>query len=107
MAKKISELAKTKLNYSNILLDSPIKFNGVYNIQVILHAEVVASILIVVAKTESEAQDALIEFKEGGAKAEDEAREAELASIAAETYQEEAEAEVQDEIAAEEALQDL
>ena len=107
LAIKISELAKTKLNYSNILLDSPIKFNGVYNIQVILHAEVVASILIVVAKTESEAQDALIEFKEGGAKAEDEAREAELASIAAETYQEEAEAEVQDEIAAEEALQDL
>lgn len=77
LATKVSEIAKIKLNYSNILLDSPIKFNGVYNVQVVLHPEVTASVLVVVAKTESEAQDALIEFKEGGNKAEDEAKEAE------------------------------
>lgn len=103
LAIKISEIAKIKLNYSNILLDSPIKFNGVYNVQVILHAEVTASILVVVAKTASEAQDALIDFKEGGTKAEDEAKEAELEAIAEETYKEEMEAKEQDEIAAEEA----
>ena len=104
LATKISEIAKIQLNYSNILLDSPIKFNGVYNVQVILHPEVTASVLVVVAKTESEAQDALIEFKEGGSKAEDEAKEAELESIAEETHKEKAEAQEQEEIAAEEAI---
>ena len=104
LATKISEMDKIQLNYSNILLDSPIKFNGVYNVQVILHPEVTASILVVVAKTESEAQDALIEFKEGGSKAEDEAKEAELESIAEETHKEKAEAQEQEEIAAEEAI---
>jgi large subunit ribosomal protein L9 len=104
LAIKISELAKIKLDYSNILLDSPIKFNGVYNVQVVLHPEVIASILIIVAKTESEAQDALIEFKEGGTKAEDEAKEAELAAILQETQKEAMEAEEQDEIDAEEAI---
>ena len=104
LATKVSEIAKIKLNYSNILLDSPIKFNGVYNVQVVLHPEVTASVLVVVAKTESEAQDALIEFKEGSNKAEDEAKEAELESIAEETQKEKAEAEEQEEIAAEEAI---
>lgn len=104
LATKISEIAKIQLNYSNILLDSPIKFNGVYNVQVILHPEVTASVLVVVAKTESEAQDALIEFKEGGSKAEDEAKEAELESIAEETHKEKTEVQEQEEIAAEEAI---
>ena len=53
-----------------------IRYSGyVYKVQVSLHPEVLASILVVVAKTESEAQDALIEFKEGGKKAEEEAKE--------------------------------
>ena len=104
LATKVSEIAKIKLNYSNILLDSPIKFNGVYNVQVVLHPEVTASVLVIVAKTESEAQDALIEFKEGGNKAEDDAKEAELESIAEETQKEKAEAKEQEEIAAEEAI---
>lgn len=104
LATKVSEIAKIKLNYSNILLDSPIKFNGVYNVQVVLHPEVTASVLVVVAKTESEAQDALIEFKEGGNKAEDEAKESELESIVEETQKEKAESEEQEEIAAEEAI---
>jgi len=63
LASEISKITKTKLNYSNIILDNPIKFNGVYTIQVILHPEVSASILVVVAKTESEAQNALVEFE--------------------------------------------
>lgn len=33
-----------------------------------LHPEIFASVLAVVAKSESEAQDALIEYKEGGKK---------------------------------------
>ena len=49
--------------YTNILLDSPIKFNGVYDVQVILHPEVILTITVVVAKTDAEAQEALREFK--------------------------------------------
>lgn len=104
LAAKVSKLADLELNYSNILLDSPIKFNGVYNVQIILHPEVTASILVVVAKTESEAKDALIEFKEGGAKAEEEAKKAQLQAIAEETYKERLKAEEQEENEAAEAI---
>jgi large subunit ribosomal protein L9 len=104
LAAKVSKIAGLELNYSNILLDSPIKFNGVYNVQIILHPEVTASVLVVVAKTESEAKDALIEFKEGGAKAEEEAKEAQLQAIAEETYKERLKAEEQEENAAAEAI---
>jgi ribosomal protein L9 len=55
---------KIKLNYSNILLDSSIKFNGVYNVRIAFHPEVISSILVVIAKTESEARDSLTQFKE-------------------------------------------
>ena len=68
LAYSLSELSGYKLNYSNILLDSPIKVNGVFKVQVMLHPEIFASVLVVVAKSESEAQDALIEYKEGGKK---------------------------------------
>ena len=71
LAARISEIAKTKLNYSNIILDGPIKYNGVYNIQVMLHPEVSAFVLVVVAKTQSDAQDALIKFKKIGIKSQD------------------------------------
>lgn len=88
IAARITELVNMKLNYSNILLDAPIKFNGVYEVQIALHPEVISSVLVVVAKTESEAKDALMEFKEGGAKAEEEAREEELNAILAQTNSE-------------------
>jgi hypothetical protein len=49
---------------SNHIIDNPIKFNGVYKIQVMLHPEIFVSVLVVVAKSDSEAQDALSEYKE-------------------------------------------
>ena len=55
-----SAIAKNKLNYSTILLDSPIKFNGIYNVQIVLHPEVTASVLIVVVKTEAEVAGVLV-----------------------------------------------
>lgn len=106
LATEISKLTKTELNYSNVLLDAPIKFNGVYEIQVVLHPEVTTSVLVAIAKTEPEAQDALREFKEGGPKKEENAKEAEMkalekqakaeesATIEAETAEAEANAEV-------------
>lgn len=83
LAMEISKLAGVTLNYSNILIDSPIKFNGVYNIQIILHPEIITNILVVVAKSESEAQDALREHKEGGSKKEDEHKQAEMLALEA------------------------
>lgn len=69
LAEKFSGLTDGyKLNYSNILLDSPIRINGVYNVSVVLHADVVESVLVVVAKSESEANDALRDYKEGSKK---------------------------------------
>ena len=76
LAEKLSELAGGyKLNYSNILLDSPIRINGVYSVSVVLHADVVESVLVVVAKSESEASEALRDYKEEGLKKEVEGEE--------------------------------
>ncbi len=84
IAVELSRLANVSLNYTNILLDTPIKFNGVFGVQVILHPEVITTILVVVAKTDTEAQDALREYKEGGKK-EAQAKEDELSSMEAES----------------------
>jgi len=80
LALEISKLAGVTLNYTNIMLDSPIKFNGVYDIQVVLHPEIVTNVLVVIAKSESEAQVALQDYKEGGSK-EDKAMEAEMLAL--------------------------
>jgi len=65
LAKEISKIAEVSLNYNNILLDAPIRFNGVYEVQVVLHPDVITTILVVVAKSETEAQDLLTQHKEG------------------------------------------
>lgn len=88
LAVEISKLAGITLNYTNILLDAPIKFNGVYNIQIILHPEVIANILVVVAKSAAEAQDALREHKEGSSKKKDEKKEEEMTALEAESTKE-------------------
>lgn len=87
LAIEVSKFVGITLNYTNILLDAPIKFNGVYNIQIILHPEVVTNILVVIAKSAAEAQDALREHKEGSSKKTDEAKEEELLALEAESDQ--------------------
>lgn len=64
LAKEISKLAGTELTYTSISLDKPIKFNGVYNIPVELHSEVNVDVIVVVSRSDSEAADALKEYKE-------------------------------------------
>lgn len=83
LASYVSETIGHKLSYSNIILDTPIKFNGVYKVQVMLHPEIFVSVLVVVAKSESEASDALHEYKTGAHKKEEieGAKEEELAAI--------------------------
>ena len=41
LAVEVSKMSGVELSYSNIHLESPIKFNGVYEVEVILHPEVV------------------------------------------------------------------
>ena len=89
IALELSKLAHVALNYANILLDTPIKFNGVFDVQVILHPEVITTILVVVAKTDTEAQDALREYKEGGKK-EAQQKEDELSVMEADSLKQQA-----------------
>ena len=63
IASSLSDLTGHKLNYSNIIIDEPIKFNGVFKVQVMLHPEIFTSVLVVVAKSDLEAQNALQEYK--------------------------------------------
>lgn len=62
---KLSEVIAHKISYSNIVLDSTIKRLGVFTIEVALHAEVSAHIVVVLARSESEAVDALRTYKIG------------------------------------------
>ena len=96
IALEISKLAHVPLNYANILLDTPIKFNGVFDVQVILHPEVITTILVVVAKTDTEAQDALREYKEGGKK-EAQQKEDELSVMEAENSKQQEATEITEE----------
>ncbi len=94
LAIEISKLTETNLSYNNIIIESPIKYNGVYEISVSLHADIVENILVVVAKTESEAQESLKEYKEGGVKdsEEEKQKELEMQAIEAAAEQERAQA---------------
>lgn len=76
IAAKISEEIKTEICHSAIFLSNPIKSLGVYEVGVSLHPDVNSQILINAARSESEAADALREFKEGGKKEEEHHEEA-------------------------------
>lgn len=72
------EIAKTlsdagyEISYSHIHLDKPIKNLGVYEVSLILHSEVLTNVIINVARSESEAVDALREYKDPSTKAKSE-----------------------------------
>lgn len=57
------------ISYGNIHLDKPIKNLGIHEVSVILHSEVVANIIVNVARSESEAIESLKEFKNPTVKA--------------------------------------
>lgn len=70
IADKLSENISFPLIHSNIILQHPIKSLGIHEIQISLHAEVNSRVLINVARSESEAKDALGSFKEASKAAE-------------------------------------
>lgn len=63
ISQKLTDILEHDINYSNILLDNPIKFTGSYNVEIALHPEVHTHIMIIVAKTDSEADDILQELQ--------------------------------------------
>ncbi|WP_375326981.1 50S ribosomal protein L9 [Candidatus Tisiphia endosymbiont of Nemotelus uliginosus] len=57
IAEALSKISDHPIAYSNIVLDKPIKTTGVFVVEVRLHAELSSNITVIVARTESEAQD--------------------------------------------------
>ena len=63
IAQVLNEKTGFEIIHSNIALQHPIKSIGIYTIETSLHAEVISSILVNVARSESEAKDAITGFK--------------------------------------------
>lgn len=63
IADKLSENVSYNIAHSNIILDKQIKSTGIYTVEVRLHAELNAIVTVIVARSESEAQDYLREQK--------------------------------------------
>lgn len=83
IAAKLSEESGFALNYSNILLDNPVKFTGMYSVEIAFHPEIHVNVMIVVARSDSEAQDIIVEGVEGKNKKVEEKSDAQIAAEAA------------------------
>lgn len=68
IAAHITEEIKAEICHSSIFLSNPIKSLGVYEIIVSLHPDVNCQVLVNAARSESEASEALKEYKTGGKK---------------------------------------
>jgi large subunit ribosomal protein L9 len=58
IASLVSEKIEANINYSNVIIESPIKKLGIYNITLTLHPEVSSKIKVCVARSEVEAIEA-------------------------------------------------
>lgn len=58
IASNASETFSQEVSYSDIVLQKPIKYVGVYEVNVALHADLPATIYVNIARTESEAEEA-------------------------------------------------
>lgn len=64
-----------EVSYANVHLEVPIKNLGVFEVQIVLHSEVISNVIVNVARSESESIDALRAFKEPAAKTADKSEE--------------------------------
>ena len=60
---KVLEEAGYEVPHNQVELDKPIKTLGVYTVSLVLHTDVATSVIVNVARSDSEAIDALREFK--------------------------------------------
>lgn len=63
IASAITKLVSYNISYANVQIESQIKSTGVFTVEIMLHAEVTVPVLIVVARSESEANNALMAHK--------------------------------------------
>ncbi|MCC8416971.1 MAG: 50S ribosomal protein L9 [Rickettsia endosymbiont of Bryobia graminum] len=57
IAENLSQICSQQISHLNIILDKPIKSTGVFTVEVRLHASLSANVIVIVARSESEAQD--------------------------------------------------
>lgn len=57
IAESLSKVSEYSIPYLTIALEKPIKSLGVFNIEVRLHAELSANVIVIVARSESEARE--------------------------------------------------
>ena len=57
IAESLSKASDQSISYLTIALEKPIKSLGVFNVEVRLHAEVSVNVVVIVARSESEAQE--------------------------------------------------
>jgi large subunit ribosomal protein L9 len=62
IAKELSKISSYNISHSSISLDTPIKSIGAFLVEVLLHAEVSACIIVAIGRSESEAHDALVAY---------------------------------------------
>lgn len=65
IAKELSAIAACDIPFSAIDLEAPLKTIGAYNVDIHLHHDVTTTVAVIIARTESEAQDALRAHKSG------------------------------------------
>lgn len=65
IAKAVEVVANMEISHMNVFLTNPIKSLGVYEVMIAPHADVTCNILINVARSESEAKDAINEYRAG------------------------------------------
>lgn len=106
IARGLQEAGNKEIEKNQVTLNTPIKYIGVYEIEVHLHTEVIATINVNVARSATEAKDAEKRFKAGekvmeGPDAEAEAKEAATSKQQEKEAKEEAAKEVKAEESAE------
>jgi large subunit ribosomal protein L9 len=57
IAEILSKTSSHLISYLNITLDKPIKSTGIFTVEVRLHAELTANVTVIVARSQSEAQE--------------------------------------------------
>lgn len=62
IAEYTSQTFSQSISNSDIILESPIKYTGIYEVMIALHSDLSAMIYVNVARTESEAEDKKKEF---------------------------------------------
>lgn len=63
IAHKLSEILPHKVSHSSVMLPASIKTIGIFPVEIELHAEVITNVLIVIARSETQAIEAIKNYK--------------------------------------------